>query len=71
MLLQDVVKSYMKMQEDQGITITASLRALRAYKNPDFLQHSVDHDNIDQYGSCYPKDIFDPHGLPKEDYLHR
>ena len=44
------------------------LRSTRGYRNPDFLSHTVDHFKLDPLGTCYPKEIFDPHNLPKEDF---
>jgi len=69
--LQDRIVDYIKKQDKNGITISQNLKALRAYKNPDFLQHSVEHDKVEQYGTCYPPVIFDPCNLPKEDYYER
>ena len=69
--MQEKVREYIHIQEETGNTISSTLKALRGYKNPDFLQHCVKHDNIDQYGSCFPKDVFDPAGLPAEDYYDR
>jgi len=69
--IQDRIVDYIKKQDKNGITISQNLKALRAYKNPDFLQHSVEHDKVEQYGTCYPPVIFDPCNLPKEDYYER
>ena len=65
------MREYIAKQEETGNTITSSLKSLSGYKNPDFLQHCVKYDNINQYGSCYPTDIFDPAALPAEDFYDR
>lgn len=31
----------------------------------------VEHNKMDQYGSCFDTDLFDPHGLPEEDGTKR
>ncbi|XP_078151411.1 uncharacterized protein LOC144546737 isoform X2 [Carex rostrata] len=38
------------------------------YRNPDFLQHAVRYQDIDQIGTCFSKEVFDPHGLDKSDF---
>ena len=69
--VQAIVSDYIAKQNEKNTTITASLKALQGYRNPDFLQHCVKYDDIQQYGSCYPPQIFDPDNLPEEDYYDR
>ncbi|KAI9076896.1 hypothetical protein K1719_041200 [Acacia pycnantha] len=38
------------------------------YRNPDFLLHSVRYQDIEQIGSCFDNDVFDPHGYDPSDY---
>eukprot|EP00955_Chlamydomonas_euryale_P019962 213003-Chlamydomonas_euryale.AAC.1 len=38
---------------------------------PDPIPVQVEHNSMDQYGSCFDIHVFDPHGLPKEDSLQR
>ena len=66
--LQAKVKEFLRKQEETGQTISGRLRSLPGYRNPDFLQHCVVYDNISEFGTCYPPDIFDPTNLPAEDY---
>lgn len=65
---QKNVERLMRAKIETGKRITAELRRMRAYKNPDFLQKMVDFFGIEDIGSCYPKEVFDPKGFPKEDY---
>ncbi|CAN0853482.1 SAP30-binding protein [Linum grandiflorum] len=44
------------------------LIARKDYRNPDFLQHTVNYQGIDHIGSCFSKDVFDPHGYDKSDF---
>ena len=62
---------FLRKQEETGQTISGRLRSLPGYRNPDFLQHCVVYDNISEFGSCYPPDIFDPTNLPIDDYFDR
>ncbi|KAK9906776.1 hypothetical protein WJX75_007776 [Coccomyxa subellipsoidea] len=66
--VQKNVERLMRAKIETGKRITAELRRMRAYKNPDFLQKMVDFFGIEDIGSCYPKEVFDPKGFPKEDY---
>ncbi len=56
----------MKIRMEQGRLISNNLKAERGYRNPSFLQKMVEHHEIDQYGSAFSKDVFDPHGLHDE-----
>ena len=49
---------------DQGRLL--NLKDSRGYRNPSFLSLAVKNFDIDQYGSAYPPDIFDLHGLKPE-----
>lgn len=51
-----------------GKSFNAEVRNRKDYRNPDFLLHAVRYQEIDQIGSCFSKDVFDPHGYHKSDY---
>ncbi|KAE8722996.1 nucleobase-ascorbate transporter 2-like [Hibiscus syriacus] len=51
-----------------GKSFNAEVRNRKDYRNPDFLLHAVRYQDIDQIGSCFSKDVFDPHGYDKSDY---
>ncbi|GMY37513.1 SAP30-binding protein [Fagus crenata] len=51
-----------------GKSFNAEVRHRKDYRNPDFLLHAVTYQDIDQIGSCFSKDVFDPHGYDKSDY---
>ncbi|GAQ84282.1 hypothetical protein KFL_001830100 [Klebsormidium nitens] len=52
----------------QGRSFNESMRSSKPYRNPDFLAKVVAYHEIDEIGSCFAKDVFDPHGLPEEDF---
>ncbi|XP_041023974.1 uncharacterized protein LOC121264737 isoform X2 [Juglans microcarpa x Juglans regia] len=52
-----------------GKSFNAEVRNRKDYRNPDFLLHAVRYQDIDQIGSCFRKDVFDPHGYDKNDYF--
>ncbi|KAL4387048.1 hypothetical protein GQ457_09G003090 [Hibiscus cannabinus] len=51
-----------------GKSFNAEVRNRKDYRNPDFLLHAVRYQDIDQIGSCFSKDVFDPHRYDKSDY---
>ncbi|KAL6845188.1 hypothetical protein ACP4OV_024683 [Aristida adscensionis] len=51
-----------------GKSFNAEVRNRKDYRNPDFLQHAVRYQDIDQIGTCFSKDVFDPYGYDKSDY---
>ncbi|GAU31648.1 hypothetical protein TSUD_38450 [Trifolium subterraneum] len=51
-----------------GKSFNAEVRNRKDYRNPDFLLHAVRYQDIDQIGSCFSKDVFDPHGYDSSDF---
>lgn len=54
--------------KNAGRSFNEDLRKSKGYRNPDFLQRAVKHQEIDQIGSCFRKEIFDPHGYDPSDF---
>lgn len=52
-----------------GKSFNAEVRNRKDYRNPDFLVHAVRYQDIDPFGSNFSKDVFDPHGYDKSDYI--
>ncbi|CAI9087253.1 OLC1v1021280C1 [Oldenlandia corymbosa var. corymbosa] len=52
-----------------GLSFNAEVRNRKDYRNPDFLRHAVTYQDIDEIGSCFSKDVFDPHGYDKSDFF--
>ena len=68
--LQEKIVKLLGIQS-KGRFLNAELRSSRPYRNPDFLSHTVKHFELDPHGTCYPKDVFDPNALHKEDYYDK
>jgi hypothetical protein len=51
-----------------GRSFNAEVCNKKDYRNPDFLLHAVRYQVIDEIGSCFSKDVFDPHGYDQSDY---
>uniref|UniRef100_A0A5B7AXU5 SAP30-binding protein n=1 Tax=Davidia involucrata TaxID=16924 RepID=A0A5B7AXU5_DAVIN len=65
--LQEKIKKFLAYKKS-GKSFNAEVRNRKEYRNPDFLLHAVMYQDIDQIGSCFSKDVFDPHGYDKSDY---
>ncbi|KAJ7296290.1 hypothetical protein O6H91_Y132700 [Diphasiastrum complanatum] len=65
--LQIRFTKYLQMK-NQGRSFNKDLRCSKGYRNPDFLQRAVRYQGIDQIGSCFKKEIFDPHGYDATDF---
>lgn len=65
--LQNKFSKYLALK-NAGRSFNEELRKSKGYRNPDFLQRAVKHQEIDQIGSCFRKDIFDPHGYDPSDF---
>ncbi|EPS63262.1 hypothetical protein M569_11523 [Genlisea aurea] len=66
--LQDKITKFLALKKTTGRSFNSEVRNRKEYRNPDFLLHAVTYQNIDQIGSCFSKDVFDPHGYDKSDF---
>ncbi|KAK9274124.1 hypothetical protein L1049_018938 [Liquidambar formosana] len=66
--LQEKINKFLSYKKRVGKSFNAEVRNKKDYRNPDFLLHAVRYQDIDQIGSCFSKDVFDPHGYDKSDY---
>lgn len=65
--VQQQVDFYHKKQHETGKSIVAVMRKMRRWNNPDFLEKMVNFYQLDQYGSSFSTDVFDPQGIPADD----
>lgn len=65
--LQEKINKFLAYKR-AGKSFNVDLRNRKDYRNPDFLQHAVRYQDIDQIGTCFSKEVFDPHGYDKSDY---
>ncbi|GBG81274.1 hypothetical protein CBR_g31948 [Chara braunii] len=68
--LQRKFKDFLDLKAS-GVDFNKSIMEKKDYRNPDFLERVVRYHNIDEKGSCYPKDKFNPHGYDPNDYYDR
>ncbi|CAN1283624.1 SAP30-binding protein [Linum perenne] len=65
--LQNRISKFISLKK-VGRSFNAEVRNRKDYRNPDFLLHAVRYQDIDQIGTCFSKDVFDPHGYDKSDF---
>lgn len=68
--LQRKINKFLEYKK-AGKSFNAEVRNRKDYRNPDFLLHAVTYQEIDDKGSCFSKDVFDPHGYDPSDYYDR
>lgn len=66
--LQEKIIKFLALRKTTGRNFNAEVRNRKEFRNPDFLLHAVTYQDIDQIGSCFSKDVFDPHGYDPSDY---
>mmetsp|Transcript_22429 Transcript_22429/g.32712 ORF Transcript_22429/g.32712 Transcript_22429/m.32712 type:complete len:193 (+) Transcript_22429:42-620(+) len=64
----DKIRHYISLKEKNNFSLTESIRSKKDFGNPYILQKVVDFYHIDQYGSNYPKEIWDPSAYKKFDF---
>ncbi|XP_043693770.1 SAP30-binding protein-like [Telopea speciosissima] len=65
--LQEKINKFLAYKR-AGKSFNAEVRNRKDYRNPDFLRHAVRYQDIVEMGSCFSKEVFDPHGYDKSDY---
>ncbi|GLU13823.1 hypothetical protein SLE2022_304330 [Rubroshorea leprosula] len=66
--LQRKIDKFLNLKR-AGKSFNAEVRNRKDYRNPDFLLHAVRYQDIDPIGSNFRKDVFDPHGYDKSDFI--
>lgn len=67
---QAKVASFHKLKAS-GTHFNTSLARNRAFRNPHIYAKLVKFVDVLETGTNYPKEVWDPHGLPKEAYADR
>ncbi|CAN8290863.1 unnamed protein product [Cochlearia groenlandica] len=65
--LQRKIDKFLSLKK-MGKSFNSEVRNRKEYRNPDFLVHAVSYQDIDQIGSCFKKDVFDPYGYDPSDF---
>ncbi|TPX37503.1 hypothetical protein SmJEL517_g00724 [Synchytrium microbalum] len=52
-----------------GMHFNTRLTKTHAFRNPSIMSKMIEFQGLDEYGSNFPKDMFDPHGFPPEAFV--
>jgi hypothetical protein len=66
--VQARVVRWLVLQRD-GRRLTDTLRSSKDYRNPEFFKKMVEYWEIDEHGTAFTPDMFDPRALPQEDSI--
>ncbi|KAL7618330.1 hypothetical protein Lser_V15G04072 [Lactuca serriola] len=66
--LQEKIIKFLLLKKKTNRSFNSEVRNRKEYRNPDFLTHAVTYQNIDEIGSCFSIDVFNPHGYDKADF---
>ena len=66
--VEQAIENHLKRKKEKSINLTEKIRQDKDFGNPGILQKIVDHFKIDEIGSNFPKDLFDPHGYSEYDF---
>jgi hypothetical protein len=66
--LEARVAKWIQIQR-QGPRLIDQLRGSREYRNPEFFRKMIERWEIDEHGSCFDPQVFDPKSLPDADTL--
>ena len=67
--VQSRVARWLDLQKQHGRRLTDTLRASRDYRNPEFFRKMVEYWEINEHGTVFPPETFDPGALPEEDTI--
>lgn len=61
------VDKWMKLKEG-GMSLADAIQQRRDFCNPYMLNMLIEYNNLDEYGSCYPPQVWDPKAISPEDF---
>eukprot|EP00891_Asterochloris_glomerata_P007458 jgi/Astpho2/7458/fgenesh1_pg.00114_%23_70_t len=62
------VQKFIETQQKTNKSLNRELRKSRGYRNPYFLRSTVESFKLQEGGTCFAPEIWDPTALPKEDF---
>lgn len=66
-LQEKITKLYERMRRE-GLNLTASIQRKTNFRNPSIYEKLIEFCGIDEKGTNYPPEIYDPHSFVKESY---
>lgn len=68
---QNRITWVLEQQKRTGKQMVTEMQRNKSYRNPRFMQKHIEEKTVNQYGTCFPAEVWDPQNLPKEDFLDR
>ncbi|KAI9199292.1 HCNGP-like protein-domain-containing protein [Polychytrium aggregatum] len=65
--IQAKIAHFIELKE-RGTRLNDTLTKMHSFRNPSIMSKLIEYLDLDEYGSNYPKDMYDPHGFPPETY---
>lgn len=66
LVVQEKIIKFLLLKKKTNRSFNSKVRNRKEYHNPDFLTHVATYQNIDEIGSCFNIDVFNPHGYEKK-----
>ncbi|NWI82286.1 S30BP protein, partial [Dryoscopus gambensis] len=66
--LQDKIQKLYEMKTKEGMDMNYMIQRKKEFHNPSLYEKLIQFCSIDEIGTNYPKDMFDPHGWSEDSY---
>lgn len=66
--LQDKISGLFEKMRREGLDMNAKIQRRKDFRNPSIYEKLIDFIGIDEKGSNYPAEVYDPHGWGKESF---
>ncbi|XP_056347474.1 SAP30-binding protein-like [Oenanthe melanoleuca] len=66
--LQDKIEKLYERKMKEGMDMNSIIQKKKAFRNPSIYKKLIQFCSIDEFGTNYPKDMFDPHSWSEDSY---
>ncbi|NWY75387.1 S30BP protein, partial [Erithacus rubecula] len=66
--LQDKIEKLYERKMKEGMDMNNIIQKKKAFRNPSIYEKLIQFCSIDEFGTNYPKDMFDPHSCSEDSY---
>jgi len=66
--LQDHIAKMLERKEKEGLDLNKEIQRRKMFRNPSIYEKLIDYCKIDEFGTNYPVEIYDPHRWGPESY---
>ncbi|NXS29955.1 S30BP protein, partial [Pomatostomus ruficeps] len=66
--LQEKIRKLYERKMKEGMDLNHIIQSMKEFRNPSIYEELVQFCAIDEIGTNYPKDVFDPHGWSEDSY---